>query len=142
SRLKTAYDLTFIAVPGDAMVLSVVQPDDDRDHENGLEILEALAAILTALPEAADLPIADLPRPTALHKVTQLAPAATSSLRFSTRPRSTLEARIAAIVADLAPDRPRQGADTHGVGLDTDFWQLGLTSLQLSQLALRLGQAL
>ncbi|NYT45497.1 amino acid adenylation domain-containing protein [Alcaligenaceae bacterium] len=142
SRLKTAYDLTFIAVPGDAMVLSVVQPDDDREHESGSDILAALAAILTALPTAADLPIGHLPRPTGMHRVVQLNPVVAQTLRFSTRPRSTLEARITAIVADLIPAEPQHGGNANGYELDTEFWQLGLTSLQLSQLALRLGQAL
>lgn len=142
SRLKTAYDLTFIAVPGDAMVLSLVQPIDDREPEDAQAALEALAAILTALPDAADEPLAALPRPVPVPHPDVAARSATGGLRLSTRPRSTLEARIAAIVAGLAPCQPETDSAMGACGLDTDFWQLGLTSLELTQLALRLAEAL
>lgn len=141
SRLKTAYDLTFVAVPGDAMVLSLVQPIDDRKPEDGQAALEALAAILTAMPDAADQPLAMLPRPVSLPLADMAPRPATGGMRLSTRPRSTLEARIAAIVTDLVPGLSETGSAVD-CGLDTDFWQLGLTSLELTQLALRLGAAL
>src|SRR5690606_32467299 len=58
-----------------------------------------------------------------------------STVRFAIRPRSTLEARIADVVADLC-----DGADA--VDLDTPFWRLGVGSLELVQLALRLERRL
>ncbi|OWT62095.1 non-ribosomal peptide synthetase [Candidimonas nitroreducens] len=139
SRLKTAYDLTFIAVPGDSIVLSLVQPEDGRELEDGHEVLRAVAAILTALPEAADGRIDTLPRPEARPAPAAGPAAERRALRFATRPRSTLEARIAAAVADLAL-RASPGAEA--ADLDTDFWRLGVTSLELVQLAARLEQAL
>lgn len=139
SRLKTAYDLTFIAVPGDSIVLSLVQPEDGRALEDGHEVLRAVAAILAALPDAADGRIDSLPRPEARPAPAVEAGAGRRALRFATRPRSTFEARIAAAVADLANTAAHGDAATD---LDTDFWRLGVTSLELVQLAARLEQAL
>ncbi|MBV6306382.1 amino acid adenylation domain-containing protein [Candidimonas humi] len=140
SRLKTAYDLTFIAVPGDSIVLSLVQPEDGRELEDGDEVLRAVAGILAALPLAAEAHIGSLPRPEA-HPAAAAGALAPErrALRFATRPRSTFEARIAAAVADLA-DTAAQG--DAAADLDTDFWRLGVTSLALVQLAARLEQAL
>ncbi|MGB3290169.1 MAG: condensation domain-containing protein, partial [Burkholderiaceae bacterium] len=142
SRMKTAYDLTFIAVPGDAMVLSLVQPVDDREPLDGQAALESLAAILSALPDAVDEPPAVLPRPAFLPYADAVPRPAAAGLRLSTRPRSTLEARIATIVADLAPGLSEADTAFGACGLDTDFWQLGLSSLELTQLAMRLSATL
>ncbi len=135
SRLKTAYDLTFIAVPGDSLTLSLVQPDDGRVLEDGQAVLEAVAAGLTALPEAADRCLSDLPRPAARQIATVDSPTAMPRVTFATRPRSTHEAHIADVLADLF------GAAAE-IDLDTDFWRMGINSLELIQLALRLEQRL
>ncbi len=141
SRLKTAYDLTFVAIPGDSITLSTVQPDDGRRLEDGAALLESIAEFLIALPEHADGALRRLPRPEPRPAPPAGGGVAPSTpLRFATRPRSTLEARIADAVAgilDAAP-APAGAAAT----LDTDFWQLGLNSLGLTQLALRLEESL
>jgi len=137
SRLKTAYDLTFIAMPGDSIALSLVQPDDGRVLEDGDAVLQALAGILRALPEAAQGCIADLPRPVPREPASGPAALPASPLRFATRPRSTLEAAIAGALADISQD----GADC-AVDLDADFWRLGVNSLDLLRLAAKLEQSL
>lgn len=139
SRMKTAYDLTFVAIPGDAIALALVQPEDGRALEDGKAVLDAIAAILTALPEAADKTLADLPRPAARPPLESPANAAPepSSIQFTTRPRSTLEALIADTVATLSVSPGATRPD-----LDTDFWSMGVSSLKLIQLAARLQQRL
>lgn len=137
SRLKTAYDLTFIAMPGDSIALSLVQPDDHRALEDGDAVLQALAGILRALPEAAQGRIADLPRPTPREPAAGPDPLPASPLRFATRPRSTLEAAIAGALADISQD-----GSACAIDLDADFWRLGVNSLDLLRLAARLEQSL
>ncbi len=141
SRMKTAYDLTFIAIPGDLITLSLVQPDDGRTLENASNVLDAVAAILTALPDAADNRLDSLPRPEVRPPVIATGTPVAQSVRFATRPRSTLEAQIANEVADLSftlqGDEPATAPD-----LDTDFWLMGVNSLKLIQLAARLEQRL
>jgi len=142
SRMKTAYDLTFIAIPGDSIVLSLVQPEDGRTLENGDGVLDAVAAILTALPAAADHRLDSLPRPDARPSVAPAEGTPTvRPVRFATRPRSTLEAQIAGAVADLSA-APQDGEPAAAPDLDTDFWSMGVNSLRLIQLAARLEQRL
>ncbi|AEC21905.1 amino acid adenylation [Pusillimonas sp. T7-7] len=142
TRLKTAYDLTFVAIPGESIALSVVQPDDGRELEEGEQLLRVIAAMLAALPTAADGRHDALPRPEARTAPMTAASAAGSSLRFATRPRSTLEARIAGAVSSVLPGTAGPGDAGDNPDLDTDFWLLGLNSLRLTQLALRLEQVL
>ncbi|MGB6106064.1 MAG: amino acid adenylation domain-containing protein, partial [Pusillimonas sp.] len=93
ARLKTAYDLTFVAIPGESIALSLVQPDDGRELEDGEQALRILAALLTALPAAADGRHDRLPLPDERPRQAVTAADANEALRFTTRPRSTLEAR-------------------------------------------------
>ncbi|MEO8817493.1 MAG: amino acid adenylation domain-containing protein [Paralcaligenes sp.] len=142
SRMKTAYDLTFIAIPGDSISLSLVQPDDGRMLEDAGKVLDDLAAILTALPTAADNRLDDLPRPGARPSPTPIGSlSSTQPVRFATRPRSTLEAQIADVVSDLSAP-PLGDEPTTTLDLDTDFWFMGVNSLKLIQLAARLAQRL
>ncbi|WP_442593813.1 amino acid adenylation domain-containing protein [Parapusillimonas sp. JC17] len=141
SRLKTAYDLTFIAIPGESIALSVVQPDDGRQLEDGEALLASIAELLVALPEHADSPLERLPRPDErpAHGGERNSPVL--PLHFATRPRSTLEACIADAVAGILDNAPAMASGPSAT-LDTDFWQLGLNSLGLTQLALRLEESL
>ncbi|TCT02536.1 non-ribosomal peptide synthetase [Paralcaligenes ureilyticus] len=141
SRMKTAYDLTFIAIPGDSIALSLVQPDDGRTLEDASAVLDAVAAILTALPDAVDNRLDSLPRPEARPPVVLAGTPSAQPVRFATRPRSTLEAQIADVVADLSAV-PQGGEPMAALDLDTDFWFMGVNSLKLIQLAARLEQRL
>src|SRR3546814_8220887 len=92
--------------------------------------------MLAALPAAADGRLDALPRPAERPAPHVPVLESRQPLRFATRPRSTLEARIAdAVTAILAGTASPDSACTPD--LDTDFWLLGLTSLGLTQLALR-----
>jgi len=137
SRLKTAYDLTFIAMPGDSIVLSLVQPDDGLMREDGDAVLRSVADILRALPDAVQGRIADLPRPAPREQAGMPHSSPRAPLRFATRPRSTLEATIAGALADLSQDEAAPAMD-----LDDDFWRLGVKSVDLLRLAARLEQLL
>ncbi|HEX2520063.1 MAG TPA: thioesterase domain-containing protein, partial [Castellaniella sp.] len=141
SRMKTAYDLTFIAIPGDSIALSLVQPDDGRTLEDASAVLDAVAAILTALPDTVDNRLDSLPRPEARPPVVLAGTPSAQPVRFATRPRSTLEAQIADVVADLSA-LPQGGEPMAALDLDTDFWFMGVNSLKLIQLAARLEQRL
>lgn len=141
TRLKTAYDLTFVAIPGESIVLSLVQPDDGRELEDGAQVLQLIAQLLAALPGAADGRHDALPRPEVRPPPPSNAGQAPSPLRFATRPRSTLEARIADAITIIVSGTAGSGT-ANDADLDTDFWLLGLTSLGLTQLALRLEQVL
>lgn len=142
SRLKTAYDLTFVAVPGDSIALSLVQPDDGRVLEDGAAVLAAVAAILAALPERADGCLRELPRPPARPTDADAVAPDARALRFATRPRSTLEARIAGVVEEFCAAPAHNAESPAEADLDTDFWRMGVTSLELIQLAMRLERRL
>src|SRR3546814_14002852 len=89
--------------------------------------------MLAALPAAADGRLDALPRPAERPAPHVPVLESRQPLRFATRPRSTLEARIAdAVTAILAGTASPDSACTPD--LDTDFWLLGLTSLGLTQL--------
>lgn len=139
TRLKTAYDLTFVAIPGESIVLSLVQPDDGRELEDSDQVLSTIAAMLVALPTGADGRQDALPRPNE-RPAPPTVTAGSEPLRFATRPRSTLEARIADAVSGILSGRANPMSTS--ADLDIDFWLLGLTSLGLTQLALRLKQDL
>lgn len=134
-RLKTAYDLTFVAVPGERLRLSLILPDSDGTAENtGNSFLAEVAAILARLPQAAAGAVSALPLPEAMDS-----PSSShvenkgSAARIVVRPRSGMEARVASTVAELADC---------DVDLDTDFGSLGFDSLAISRLASRLGRQL
>src|SRR5690606_1703253 len=103
TRLKTAYDLTFVAIPGESITLSVVQPEDGREMEDGEQALRIIAAMLAALPAVADGRLDALPLPQAHTAAKIAAIVAGPALQFATRPRSTLEARIADAVGGILP---------------------------------------
>ncbi|MCC2597576.1 amino acid adenylation domain-containing protein [Pusillimonas sp. MFBS29] len=133
TRLKTAYDLTFVVIPGESLVLSLIQPEDGRELEDTAQALRVIADMLVALPAGADGRHDALPHPDARPALPLATDATRMPLQFATKPRSTLEARIAAAVAGMVAQAPGLKPD-----LDTDFWLLGLTSLGITQLAIRL----
>src|SRR5690606_29815849 len=120
-RLKTAYGLTFFAVPGEKTVLSLVLPAADDSAESvGRAFLAEVTAILKKLPETADAPLSALPLPDTLEAAAVTGDSSQGKnmpARIAGRPRGTMEARVADAVADLAESE---------VHLDTDFASLGL----------------
>ncbi len=133
--LKTAYGLTFVVIPGEEIVLSLVLPDADGGAgEEGEAILAEISAILTALPSTIDGMVADLPLPAARDpERPSPSRAARTPGSLTERPRSTLEAIVADTVAALVDG---------DIGLDDDFAALGLTSLSIANLAARLAAQL
>src|SRR3546814_18334172 len=102
-------------------MLSLVQPEDGRILENGDDVLDALAAILTALPEAAQAPLGTLPQPDKRlpPTVAKESPSG-QSIRFTTRPRRTLDAQIAGIVTALTTSP--ESTTIAGPALGKDVW--------------------
>lgn len=133
--LKTAYGLTFVVVPGEEIALSLVLPDADGSAgEAGREILDEVAALLTALPQAIYGVVGDLPLPTPRSLVgPRQVPPDQMSGSLVDRPRSTLEAVVADAVAAMVDGE---------IGLVDDFAALGLTSLGISGVAARLSSHL
>lgn len=135
TSLKTAYDLTFVLVPGDRIALSLVLPDGDGTAAGqGDAILNEVAAILVALASSIDAPVNNLPLPQR-RTVSERTDAVIrhDHQPLSRRPRSTLEAIVAETVADFAETE---------VDLADDLPSLGLSSLAIVSLAARLGERL
>ncbi|MEM8852099.1 MAG: condensation domain-containing protein, partial [Pseudomonadota bacterium] len=139
NRLKTAYDATLVAIPGETLRLSLVQPDHGASGTPKLDPLQDLVRIMTALAHADVDRVADLPLPDRGPSVLA-GQAEGAGFVLARRTRSTMEALIAECLSEVPAFGPHIQAPQPD--LDTDFWAMGLTSLGLIQLAHRLGERL
>ena len=129
SDLKTAYALTLVAVPGEALQFSLVF-DAARIAPDAAEALLAqtrrLLAAVAAEPEA---PLESLLHDSAAEPAAAMIPRAQEDY---VAPRSTTEVQIAQIAEELLGIAP--------IGVTEDLLTCGMTSLTVARLARRLGE--
>lgn len=131
--VKTGYQLTLVAVPGDELTLAVTY---DRQRVAGdavQRVLEDLASLLEGFPDHIDAPLA-----THLQRITP--PAALAGEAEPTlgeraplvAPRNPLESAVAEVFAELLGLSP--------VGVHDDFFELGGSSFLALSLVRRIGE--
>lgn len=134
SPLHTSYALTMVAIPSDGLHLSLLFENSQFASSTIDAMLREMRRLLLAMAEDRGLPMAallrvDLVRPQATSGVTQVAERADPDRVL---PRNTVELQVADIVGELL-GQP-------AIGVTTDLVTLGMTSVIVSRLSLRLGR--
>jgi thioesterase domain-containing protein/aryl carrier-like protein len=137
SPLKTRYGLTLVAIPGEGISLSMVYDGHRFSAETVASLLAEVRRLLLVMAEGPDrhmaallAPTAAVPRPAARSAPKQTATSAGPQARIL--PRNTIEVQVAQAVEELL--------GVASIGVTDDLVALGMTSVTVSRLALRLRQ--
>ena len=136
SPIKTRYALTLVAIPGDQLRLSLIH-DQARFSATVIEeMLTEMRRLLLAMAEGPDVTLESLLRPQvpAAPRPSQTSLPTSRSPESSNRilPRSTSEVRIAQAVQDVL--------GIPSIGVTDEFVSIGMTSVAVARLALRLSE--